>query len=327
MKQKLKDIFGLLVRVGLSAALLIYLFRKIDISATWEIFKTADLTYILCAGAVFAVINFVLLVRWMVLIRALDIKVSLTNIFRYFFIGLFGNLFLPSAIGGDVIKTIGLCVHCNEKAKVVASVLLDRLSGFAGMAVVAIVSFMIGQHLIDDRSLSLTIFAMAAVSVFVGTVLFNEKIYSFGCRIFSRLPKIQKNLMDLHYDIALLKDKRTALYKVVALSGFAQVLAAIVSFFLGKALHQDILLIYFIIFTPIICVITTLPSIGGLGVREAGAAYLLAKVGVSSGIAVSISLMTFLFMVIVGLFGGIVYAATKSPVKELIKKTAETASP
>ncbi len=312
LNQKTKDILSFFLRVGLSAALLFYLYKKIDVTKTWEIVKTADLGYILYAGFIFFVINLILLGRWLMMIKAFDIKVPLITVVRYFCIGVFGNLFLPSSIGGDFIKTIGLCMYCKEKAKVVASVLLDRLSGFGGMVVVATISFASANKLISDSSVLITIVMMAVVSSLMVTILFNEKIYSFCCQIFSRFPKIKASVMQMHYDIALLKGNRAVLYRMVGISCVAQLMAAVLSYYLGKALHQDIDLIYFIIFTPIICVAASMPSIGGLGVREAGAAYLLAKVGVSSGIAVSISLMTFVFMVIFGLIGGIVFVTTKS---------------
>ena len=66
---------------------------------------------------------------------------------------------------------------------------------------------------------------------------------------------------------------------------------------------------------PLICVASSVPSIGGLGVREAGTAFLLAKVGVDSGVAVSISLINFLFMVLVGLLGALIYWLTKCPLE------------
>lgn len=312
LNQKTKNILSVFFRVVLSVALLFYLYKKIDVEKTWEIVKTADLGYILYAGFIFLVINLILLGRWLIMIKAFDIKVPLITVVRYFSIGMFGNLFLPSTIGGDFVKTIGLCMYCKEKAKVVASVLLDRLSGFGGMVVVATISFASSHRLIDDWSIFITIVMMAVASLTIVTILFNEKIYSFCCRIFGGFPKIKDSFMQLHYDIALLKGNRAPLYRVVGISCVVQLLAAGLSYYLGKALHQDIALIYFVIFAPLICVAASMPSIGGLGVREAGTAYLFAKVGVASGVAVSISLMTFVFMVAIGLLGGLFFILTKS---------------
>jgi glycosyltransferase 2 family protein len=319
MKAKLKSLLSLVLRFGLSFVLLGYLFGKIDFNQTISVVKSADVGYLVLAGVIFLALHLIILLRWFVFILALRLAVPFGVMTRYFFIGLFGNLFLPTAIGGDVIKILGLCHYsgkCSpgvgaQKPKVVASVLLDRLSGFAGIVIVGILAFAFGFHLINDVTLLVSIVLLALLSVAVGVVLFNETVYSFCCRVFNRLPQFKQSLMNLHYDIALLKGRQYALYQSVILSALAQGVLAVIFFLIAKALHQDVALIYFLIFVPLICVASTVPSIGGLGVREAGAAYLLGKVGVEAGIAVSISLINFIFMVAVGLVGGLVYMVTK----------------
>lgn len=313
-QKKIKSLLSSLLRFGLSAVLLIYIFSKIDAEQTLAVVKTADIRFIIYAFLVFFTISFLLLLRWSVFIKALKLEAPFFSIVRYFFIGLFGNLFLPSAIGGDVIKIFGLCRYSTQKAKVVASVLLDRLSGFAGMVGVATAAFLFGHRVINDASVLISIVAMAGASAVIGTVLFHEGAYSFCCQVFARFPRVKESLMKMHYDIALLKDRPAALLQAVGISALSQVSLALTFFFISKALHQDVPLFYFIIFVPLICVASTVPSIGGLGVREAGTAYLLAKVGVASGVAVSISLINFLFMVLMGLLGGLFYVSTNSAV-------------
>ena len=118
----------------------------------------------------------------------------------------------------------------------------------------------------------------------------------------------------MHYDIALLKGahKYKEGIKGIALACLCQVIFACTYYFTAKALHQDVPLAPFLVFVPIICVVAAVPSIGGLGVREIGAAYLFAKIGIESGVAVSLSLINFLFMVMVGLVGGFIYVYTLS---------------
>ena len=291
-------------------ALLYYIFSKIDIEKTKAVLRSAEIIYIFYAFLTFIVINIIILVRWRIYIKALDIDASTLDITRYYLVGLFGNLFLPSAIGGDLIKIYGLCKGSNQKARVVASVLLDRLSGFASIVIVAVTSFVVGYKYIQNAFLLVPIAVMAFCSFGIAAVLFNEKIYSFGCRVFNGFPKIKNNLMKLHYDIMLLNDKRMEGVKAIGLSCLSQVTFAFTFYFTARALHQDISIIYFLIFIPLICVASSVPSIGGLGVREAGTAFLFAKVGVDSGISVSMSLISFLFMVVVGLIGGAVYVIT-----------------
>lgn len=301
------------LRIGLSLCLLVWLFKtKVDIPRTISVLKNANFCYILYAGIIFLSINGLILVRWLILIKALGLKVPVKNVVIYFFSGLYFNLFLPSSTGGDVLKIYYMCKDTSHKAKVVASVVLDRLSGFIAMIIVAFLSFIFGYRWINDPSLLVLILAMAVFSGIIILFLFNEKLYSFGSRLFNPFPKIKKNLMDLHYDIVLLKGNRRAIFSTIGLSCLCQIIFAFVFYLIAKSFHQNVGMLHCLIFVPIICVAASLPSIGGLGVREAGAAYLFAKVGVEDGISISISLVSYIFMVIVGLIGGIVYITTLS---------------
>jgi len=312
MKETMKNITSFVMRFGVSGGLLWIVFSMIDIPKTLELVKSAKLIYIGIAFSIFFSIHGIILWRWMIFIRALGLKSSLRDVIRFFFIALFGNLFLPSAIGGDIIKIIGLCKDSSQKPTVVASVLLDRLSGFAAIVIVAICAFIFGYSYIDDKTLLIPIAAMGVVAVCVAGVLFNEKIYSFGCRMFNPFPKLRQGLMNMHYDVMLLRDKPKQGFGAIAIACLSQTLFTLTYFFTAKALHQDISAIYFLIFVPMICVASAFPSIGGLGVREAGAVYLFAKIGIAKEIAVGMSLINFLFMVIMGLLGGIIYVFTLS---------------
>ena len=308
-----KKFLSVFLRVGLSLLLLWYLFRKMDTASMTALLKKADFHYLYWAAVIFLLIHLVLFLRWWILIKGLDLKVPLRGVIDYFFIGLFFNLFLPSSTGGDVIKILGICKFTQHKARVVASVVLDRLCGFIGIVIVAFFAFLFGYRFIQDLSLLVSIFVLALISTIIMVTLFNERLYSFCCRIFNRVPKIKNSLMDLHYDIVLLKDNPGAIVGAVLLSCLTQIILALTYFLFAKTLQQNIPIIYFFIFTPIICVVSSLPSIGGLGVRDAGAAHLFAKVGVASQVAVSITLMSFIFMVAVGLIGGVIYVAQLSP--------------
>ena len=314
LTKNIKSLLSFFLRVGLSVGLLWFVFSKIDIQNTWEILQSANLAYILMAALIFLIVNVLLLCRWFIFIRALDLSVTVKSTIQHYFYGLFGNLFLPTAIGGDLIKIMGLCKDSSQKPKVVASVLIDRLSGFASTAIVAVGAYIFGYKLIEDKVLLIPILLMGLGAFGIAAVLFNKKIYSFGCRIFNRLPRFQKSLMTMHYDIALLKESHKSREggRAILISCVSQMIFAFSYFLVAKALHQDIAMIYFLIFVPIICVVSMVPSIGGLGVREVGAAYLFGKIGIESGIAVSLTLINFLFMVAIGLVGGVLYVTTLS---------------
>ncbi|HPB68662.1 MAG TPA: lysylphosphatidylglycerol synthase transmembrane domain-containing protein [Candidatus Omnitrophota bacterium] len=315
-QEKIKNLLVVVSRYVISGLLLIYLYNQIDVEKTAAIIQSADVGYMLLAFFIFILINGMILVRWIVYVRAFQIEVSWMRLTRFFSLGLFGNLFLPSAIGGDVIKTMGLCHKRGGKAKVVASVVLDRLSGFASMVIVSTLAYIAGYRLLKEASLLTIILATAGVSGAAAFILSNERIYSYCCRVFQVFPRLQRGLMNMHYDIVLLKDRYRTNLKAVFLSSIAQTSLSFVWFLLAKSLHQDIPLIYFLVFVPFTCFASTFPSVGGLGAREAAAVYLFAKVGVEPGISMSISLLNYLLMVLGGVLGGALYVLMKDPVAD-----------
>jgi uncharacterized protein (TIRG00374 family) len=312
LKEQFKVIWSFFLRFGLSAILLAWLFSRIDYKHTWAAIKDADKGYLLAAFAVFFFCCLMILWRWIILMRALDLKVKTISGSHWYFVGQFFNLFLPTSVGGDVIKALGLAKETGHRPKVFVSIVLDRLTGFIGIVMVSFIAFFFGHRIIGDSSLMVSIVMLAGVSLVLGIVLFSRRVFSLTCKIFKPWPRLKDGLMNLHEDILLMRGKYDKLCATVFISILAQVVNAYVFYILSIGLHQKTHFIYFIIFAPLICVVTSLPSIGGLGVREMGWVYLLSKVGVPQGIALGLSLINFIFIVLVGLIGGIWYVSSFS---------------
>ncbi|MBF0569962.1 MAG: flippase-like domain-containing protein [Candidatus Omnitrophica bacterium] len=312
MKHVVKDMLSFLGRLALSAALMAWLFTQIDWKDITTAVRGADPVLLFWAFVVTVAIQFVVLWRWAIFMWALNLQAPLGQVCRYFFIGLFCNLFLPTSIGGDVVKAIGLSRGVGQKPKVFASVVLDRLSGFAGLVIVALLAYVVGTRIVDAPSVLVPIVVLTVLSVTIGGILFSRRIYAIGCRVFHKIPKAHKALLDMHNDVLLMTGRKRTGFGCIALSCLIQILGAFLYYLIGRALHLEASFLHYLIFAPIVGAITFLPSIGGLGVREVGWVYFLAKVGVDKGAAASLSLISFFFVIICGLIGGVVYVTTVS---------------
>ncbi|NTV29277.1 MAG: flippase-like domain-containing protein [Candidatus Omnitrophica bacterium] len=312
MTEKMKDALSFIGRVAISFGLLFWLFKMVNWRDTVEAIRQADPVLIGWAFAIHIFLQFAVLMRWFIFMKALNFKAPIGQVCRYFFIGLFCNLFLPTSIGGDLVKAYGLSRGAGQKPKVYASVVLDRLSGFAGLVVVALVAYFIGGKIIDAPSVIVPIALLTALSLAVGGMLFNKPVYNFFCRVFLKMPRFHKALMDMHADVLLMRGKKRTGIGCIFFSCGVQILSAYMYYLIALALHQQVHLLHFLIFTPIIAAVSFLPSIGGLGFREGGWVYLLGKVGISGGIAMSLSLIGFLFVILVGLAGGVIYVTSFS---------------
>jgi uncharacterized protein (TIRG00374 family) len=312
MNQKRKDLLSFLGRFALSAGLLVWLFRYISWIEIAQACQSANIGGLIAAFVVFVLINVLCLVRWNLFMGALDLKAPLGQIFRYFFIGLFCNLFLPTSIGGDVVKAIGLSHSIGQKAKVFASIVLDRLSGFGGLVVLALGAYVLGHKVIDAPAVIYPVVALTGLSLAVGFMLFHDKVYAFCCQVFVKIPRLHAALMAMHADVVLMKRRKRTALGCVGMSIGAQILGAGMYYLLAVSLGQDVSFVYFLVFAPIVSAVSFLPSIGGLGVREMGWVYFLSRVGVDKSVAASLSLISFFFIILVGVMGGILYVTSVS---------------
>jgi uncharacterized protein (TIRG00374 family) len=103
-----------------------------------------------------------------------------------------------------------------------------------------------------------------------------------------------------------------ALAKSLMISFGVQFMVVLIVWFVGLALHTQVAFVYFLIFVPLISVITMLPlTINGIGLRE-GVFYLLfSQVGMSREACVSLGLLYYLVVVLTALPGGALYSLYK----------------
>jgi glycosyltransferase 2 family protein len=307
-----KNVFSVILPCLLSLGLLTWVFMTTNYKDIWQAIKDSDMRYMTTAGIIFFLINFLIIWRWRILMKAVGLKAKSLSSMRWFFISLFSNLAPISTVGSDVIRGLGLAQELGHKPKIFASIVLDRLSGFAGIVILAAIAFLFGHGIITNKLVIIAIASLSIVSGMVVVVLFSHRVFSFACRAFAAWPKVKDNLMRLHYDIVLLKGKQTKGWEAIFISIGAQVVLAVEFYLSAKGMHQNIPLAYFVIFSPIVCVVTSLPSVAGLGFREISWGFLLHLVGVSPDIAKGLGLINSAFTIITGLLGGLFYVTTLS---------------
>jgi uncharacterized membrane protein YbhN (UPF0104 family) len=103
-----------------------YAFRQVPV---WRFLIALGLTFI----SRFAVTG-----RWHVLLRSAAIRIPFHQTLEITFAGLFASNFLPTTIGGDVIRLGGIIRFGYDRAISLASLVVDRLVGMAGMAMAAL---------------------------------------------------------------------------------------------------------------------------------------------------------------------------------------------
>lgn len=306
----MKKTFSLILRTGISAILLFILFQKIDLKETLKIIASLNIYYFTLATITFFIIYLLVFYRWKMLLNAQGLNLPLRRVFSSFSGGIFFSLFLPSTIGGDIARSVDLGAHTKRHNVIIASVLLDRISGFVGLVIVAAVSLIFSHKLISEPSVYLIVFILLLLLVAILLFIFNKGIYKW-INHSSKKGGFRNAIKHLHSEIYIFRSKPYVLFQNLIYSIMIQLSSSIFSYFLLCSLNAKINILYPLVLTPVITIITALPiSIGGLGLRDASSIFFYTKVGVTKDIALGQSLLNFAMMVCFGLIGGIIYVSS-----------------
>ncbi len=225
------------------------------------------------------------------------------------FSGLFFNFFLPSAVGGDLIKIYYASRICRSKVKATTSVMMDRLLGFVIVILMGVTAIAFQRKTIHDPFIygAMGIFAIIVISF---SLLFLSRRVGHRFRFLSRfIPpgKILDVLKNLFHSFRDYRTKLAILSYGLFLSLVIQSIIVLIYYYMAQSLNCDLPLYVFFTIVPVATVVSMIPSIGGLGVREAGSVYLLSRY-LSSERALALTLLFDVLIYGFGLIGGVVFA-------------------
>jgi len=313
-----KKILSIFLRIGISVILLFFYFKinKINVPDLLKNIKNADKYLLFWAFCIFTLSYILCLFRWEMLLKAVKIHLPLKRIIISFSGGIFFSLFLPSTIGGDLIRSIDLATHTKRPKEVIATVLLDRLSGYTGLVALALLSLVLGWRFVhDNKNVLFCVAIITAILIAILSVLFNRFLYS-KINKFLHSPnagRIRELIKNLHQEIHYFKHHKRVIVNNLFFSILVQAASPIAFFITALSLGIKMNIVYFFIFLPIIGAITLLPiSIGGLGVRETVTTIFFVKAGMVKDLAGAMSIINSFFIFVCGAIGGLIYVLTVS---------------
>lgn len=287
----------------MSVTLLGWLAWRTDWQQVGEAFARLRLDLWLAAGALYVASQFVSSLRWQLLARPLGLQRPYGHHVGFYFIGMYFNLFLPTSVGGDVIRAWYLDGGSGKRLAAFLSVFADRLSGLLMLLALAC-----GAVLCSPIALPLWVqlcvwgAALAAVLGFVSLPLL-----AHWTRRFNRARRLMEG-------VRLYLTQPALLASTTFLSLVVQAANVLIVWLIGLAIDAPVPASYYWIMVPMVTLLTLLPvSLNGMGVREGGMVLFLAPLGVGEGIALSLAFLWFLACTSVALVGGAVYLLGRFP--------------
>ena len=133
---------GRAMRIGLRAAvgmlIVVLLLVRADAHALIDSLRHADAREVALAFLVLLAGLVVNAFRWQLFLRPLGLALPGRTLVRLTFVGTFFNAFLPTGFGGDAYKSFRLRDRAAGVAPPLATMILDRLAGLAGLALLGL---------------------------------------------------------------------------------------------------------------------------------------------------------------------------------------------
>ncbi|HEX2696869.1 MAG TPA: lysylphosphatidylglycerol synthase transmembrane domain-containing protein [Anaerolineales bacterium] len=226
--------------------------------------------------------RFFVVLRWHVLLRSGGVKISIWDTTALTFTGLFANNFLPTTIGGDVVRLAGVMQLGYDRAISVASLAADRLIGMIGML------FTLPLGLVPAfGGLSPSASHSIVLSVFF------QRIRDFIKRTLQTFSIWLKNPLSLM--VALICTWGNMVFVFITLYILVHDLGGNADFWLIAGLWT---LAYFVTLVPI--------SINGYGVQELSLTFLLSSVAnLGTGISLATAVLIRILYLAVSLVGAV----------------------
>jgi uncharacterized membrane protein YbhN (UPF0104 family) len=306
----------MIAKIAVSIALLVFLFSKIDAARLWTSAKRASLPWLVAALAVQALNLIASTWRWRLLLDAQDVKLKSRTLLGSYLVATFFNNFLPSNVGGDVIRIRDTAAATRSKTLATTIVLVDRALGLMALVLISAVGATAAARFYGSGASPiwpswLWAFFLVAAAITAPVVYAPE---GFG-RLLQPLTIVHPEWVGTRID------KLTA-----ALSRFRERPSALAGCFSGAVFVQGLMVVFYLavvyalkipvtaselaVIVPISLVVQMLPvSVNGLGLREATFSFYFTRLGLPIESAVLLSLMGAAVLMVFSLSGAAVYVS------------------
>jgi hypothetical protein len=260
--------------------------------------------------------------RWWRLVRDQGVPISFAATLRLTLIGTFFNNFLLGSTGGDVVKAALAGAETGKTARLLSTVVLDRLIGLIVIVLIAAAGLLAflpfaGPSVRDQMAIPGQVVG-AILLGFLGLYLvyYNRTLRASRPAqwIQARLP-FRETIREMDEVFLLYRAKPGLIAFTGGISIVSQAVLIGSLWLAGRALGiTEASFLHYVVFIPIIELALCLPiSFAGWGVGEAVYGALFGLAGVGWVPAVALSLLNKLTVIAFGVPGGILFAVGKQP--------------
>ncbi len=309
----LRTVFSFLIRLGVTAAAFWWIFRGVDFVSLKQTILGANHAWFGFALALFFLAQFACIWRWHLLVPAHP-SLTLPFLTNSFLVGNFFSSFLPTTVGGDVVRSYDLIKATGQWKEPLASVLLDRLIGLAAMVVMASAAWAVFPPARTDPVLRFGFLLVCGVLFAALAVLGSRRVLRATLKPFKKigLGQLETHAKQFQESLLSYRHRLKVVLSALGISIVIQVLSIGIFAAIAQGIYSPIPLLFLVLIVPILFTVSQLPiSLNGWGVREGATILFLARIGVEAHQALTISLIGGTLPLLSGAIGGILFLMRK----------------
>ena len=243
--------------------------------------------------------------RWNLLLRAQEIRLPYHQAFGLTMIGLFFNVVIPGAVGGDLIKGYYITRAMEgRRSSAATSILMDRVLGLLGLILLAAVTVVPNFSELAKKPETHKL-AMAVIGALIIGISFVSTAGLAGSRLseWTLLPRVVRNVLR---SLSSYHKKAAVIPVAIAVSVFSHLLSCTAYYIALRSIGgADVPLGYFFLLVPLGLVVTAIPiSPAGIGVGQVAFFALFHIVSGLHAVAAADAFTVFQLVVILVSLGG-----------------------
>ncbi len=303
---------NLALRLGLSLALLWAVLRRADLHEILRAIASVDVRWLAAAFLLHLAGYLFSAWRWQGLLAARGRSHGIVRLSEAILVGTFFNFFLPTTIGGDLVRAAEEAeLSKRSLAESLGVVTMDRLAGVVALLLLALAASAFGlesssRDTLFWGSLVLGVVALGILGLLAGAGLLEKILPRVPHPLDRPLSRISRLLAVFR---SLLSTPGVAA-RAVAISLVFHLNVILHYVFIARALGIGTPALQFFIIVPVVLFILQIPlSLNGIGYREGGFSLMLAGVGVGADRAVALAWLDLAMALTLGVLGGLVFLA------------------
>jgi uncharacterized protein (TIRG00374 family) len=301
------------IKILVSGGLLYLLLSRVDLARLWTIARTASVGWLASALALYFLMVLISVWRWDLLLGAQHVQATFGRLLNSFLVATFFNNFLPSNIGGDVVRIRDTSRAAGSKTLATTIVLIDRGIGLLGLVFVAAVGATLAARMSDAIGPLgpgvLWLMLAGAIAIAAPVLMMPDRVG----QMLRPLRALHQEWVDeriTRLTTALGKFRQAPRALVACFAGAIVVQAVLVAFYaaIAQAIRIDIAFAHLAILVPVSFIVQMAPvSVNGFGVREATFGFYFRQLGLPLESALALSFIGAALIMLFSTTGAVAY--------------------